>query len=426
MFKLLAIMMSLTIYHHISPFKQVSPEICDNSEDDDNDGLIDMNDEDCVCKPLEQLSLIPNPSFENQDCCPDGHSKLSCASDWVQASEGTPDYFHSCNYDGSFFSLPQPIPNGEGFAGIIDGSFTGKLIPELKEYLGSCLLEPLKIDTFYRLDFYTGFMDSKTSPDIIITLFGTTNCTNLPFGIGNTSFGCPANSPNWMELGSVSLSGENQWVRSNIRFKASAEITAIAIGPSCKLRASTNNTYHFLDQIILKEDTKFDLGVQAKGEPCTDDFVLKVKEQQGHNYQWYKDGIAIPNEVSESLHNPPGEGQYQIRLQNNKGCEISNQYSYSPPISIVKSYETICAGENYNFNSNLITDAGIYWDTITTINNCENIVRLELQVMPNRETHISNKIFPNESFLVGSHSYSEPGIIKQQSPFYLDATAPYI
>jgi gliding motility-associated-like protein len=409
MFKFLLIMLWLTIYDHASAFEQVAPEICDNALDDDNDGLIDINDEDCICAPLEQLSLIPNPSFENQDCCPDGHSQLDCATGWEAASEGTPDYFHSCNYDGTFFNLPQPIPDGEGFTGIIDGSFAGKLIPELKEYLGSCLLEPLKIDTFYRLDFYTGFMDSKTSPDITIALFGTTDCSKLPFGIGNVAFGCPANSPDWIELGSVSLSGQNQWVRANIRFKASAEITAIAIGPSCDLRSSTNNTYHLLDQIILKESTEFDLGIQAIGEPCTDDFVLEVKEQQGHKYQWYKDGIAILNEVSESLHNPPGEGQYQIRLQNNEGCKISNSYSYSPPFSFVKSSETICAGENFDFYNNLVTDAGIYWDTITTMNNCEKIVRLELQVKANAETYISSKIFPNESIRIGPHLYTEPG-----------------
>jgi hypothetical protein len=38
-------------------------EICTNGVDDDNDGLIDLNDsEDCVCTAVTNVtSLIPNP-----------------------------------------------------------------------------------------------------------------------------------------------------------------------------------------------------------------------------------------------------------------------------------------------------------------------------------------------------------------------------
>lgn len=399
----------LAQYAHISPTAHFAPEICNNGVDDDNDGHIDLHDEDCYCKPLEQMPLIANPSFENQECCPAGHTQLDCAKGWIQASEGTPDYFHACDYDGSFFNLPRPIPDGEGFAGIIDGSFTGKLIPELKEYLASCLVEPLEKDTLYRLDFYTGFMDSKSSPDIEIALFGTDDCANVPFGIDDKAFGCPANSPKWVQLGSVSLSGENQWVRSNFKFKPNVEIKAIAIGPSCVLRSSTNNTYHFLDQLILKESNKFDLGIQANGEPCMDDFFLAAKELKDHSYQWYKDGIAIPLAQSNSLYNPPGAGAYQIRVQNSDGCKISNPYSYTPPLSFIKTTDTICAGENYDFYNNFVSDPGVYWDTVTTVNNCERIVRLDLHVQPLIETHINTKIFPNESFEIGSFSFTMPG-----------------
>ncbi len=38
-------------------------EICDNAIDDDNDGLIDLNDSDCACEMVSLESIIPNPSF---------------------------------------------------------------------------------------------------------------------------------------------------------------------------------------------------------------------------------------------------------------------------------------------------------------------------------------------------------------------------
>jgi len=106
------------------------PEICDNGVDDDMDGLIDIQDDDCVCPEWKPISLTPNPSFELQDCCPVEPSSVNCASGWVQASKATPDYFHNCNYSGSdIFDLPHPIPDGEGFVGFIDGVFTNGVLP---------------------------------------------------------------------------------------------------------------------------------------------------------------------------------------------------------------------------------------------------------------------------------------------------------
>lgn len=389
-------------------FRQPAPEICDNGLDDDHDGLIDLNDDDCHCEPLEQPSLIPNPSFEAQDCCPDHHSQINCATGWIQASEGTPDYYHSCGYQSSYH-LPLPIPDGEGYVGIIDGSFTGNYIPALKEYVGICLLEPLETDKQYRLEFYTGFLDKKTSPDIEIALFGTSDCNNLPFGIGDKSFGCPSNSPDWIELGSVSISGENQWVKSQFKVRPNREITAVAIGPSCRLRSSTNNTYHLLDQVILKESTDFDLGIKAKGQPCTNDLVFEIRPLEGYKYQWYKDGIAIPQAVNNSLHDPPGRGQYQVRLENSEGCKISEIYTYAPPSQFVQATQTFCDGESFNFNNRQLTEAGIYWDTLTSSNNCDSIVKLKLQVSYSEETHVSTKIFPNESFHIGPYTIDSPG-----------------
>lgn len=384
------------------------PEICNNGLDDDQDGKIDLNDDDCYCEPLEQASLTPNPSFEIQDCCPDHHSQIDCASGWVQASEGTPDYYHSCDYTGSH-DLPLPLPDGEGYVGIIDGSFTGNYIPALKEYIGACLPAPLEKDTQYRLEFYTGFLNKKNSPDIELALFGTSDCTNLPFGIGDRSFGCPSNSPDWIRLGGVSVSGENQWVKSQFKIRPNREIKAIAFGPACPLRSATNNTYHLIDQLVLKKNADFDLGIKTKGQPCTDELVFEIKPQDGYSYQWYKNGIAIPGAVNPSLPNPPGRGQYQVRLENQEGCKVSEVYSHAPPSQFVESAQTICAGESFNFNNRQLTEAGTYWDTLSTRNHCDSIVRLTLTVDHAVETHLVTKIFSNESFNIGPYAINSPG-----------------
>lgn len=77
-----------------------SQEICNNGIDDDSDGLIDLNDSDCNCTGGggTPSSLIPNPSFEQQDCCPSYFSELNCATSWIQASDATSDYMNTCDF----------------------------------------------------------------------------------------------------------------------------------------------------------------------------------------------------------------------------------------------------------------------------------------------------------------------------------------
>ena len=194
-------------------------EICDNAIDDDGDGKIDLNDTDCFCALLKPESYIPNPSFEDQDCCPEAHSSVHCATSWLQASEATPDYFHACDWTaGGALAIPQPLPDGEGFIGFIDGVAAGDVNPNWKEYVGTCLTNPLQIDSFYRLQFHIGFLDRITSPDTDIVIFGTQDCANLPFGDGDPTFGCPTNSSKWVRLGSISAFGKEEWKQYSINF----------------------------------------------------------------------------------------------------------------------------------------------------------------------------------------------------------------
>ncbi len=84
-------------------FVSFSQEICNNGIDDDADGLIDLNDPDCSCSGIgggstNVTSLIPNPSFEQMNCCPSTFSEMSCATTWEQATTPTSDYFN-CGFN---------------------------------------------------------------------------------------------------------------------------------------------------------------------------------------------------------------------------------------------------------------------------------------------------------------------------------------
>ncbi len=244
------------------------PEICDNALDDDADGLIDLNDPDCDCQSTP-VSHIPNPSFEETTCCPSGNSQLDCAETWIQASDATTDYYNRCGYfERERFPVPMPIPDGDAYVGFRNGHFSNrspdnpsgkfpdnspndspdKSNSNWKEYTGACLLAPLESGTQYTIQFSIGFVNHEISPPMNLVLYGTTDCKNLPFGVGDRRFGCPTNGPGWQVLGQVYVSGNNNWMQYKITTTPRQDITAIAIGPDCFELDLDINPYYFSGQ----------------------------------------------------------------------------------------------------------------------------------------------------------------------------------
>ncbi|MCC6723675.1 MAG: hypothetical protein IT258_04145, partial [Saprospiraceae bacterium] len=240
---------SITTAPHFLPV-----EICDNGIDDDGDGLIDLNDEtDCRCEVFLPKSLIPNPSFEERTCCPQDRSELYCAKTWIQASEPTTDYLHTCGWMGwDELPVPLPFPDGNGCIGFRDGragvpngpNGVNESNPNWKEYAGACLTSPLKAGVEYRFEFWVGFTRAFNSPPTTIVFYGSTDCANLPFGIGNDRFGCPLNGTGWKELGQVPISGAFEWKLKSINVSPLEDIYAIVIGPNCNESETDINTYY--------------------------------------------------------------------------------------------------------------------------------------------------------------------------------------
>ena len=389
-------------------------EICNNGIDDDNDGLIDINDPDCHCEIIEPISLIPNPSFEQMDCCPDDRSQLYCATDWIQASEPTTDFIHLCDWLGwDDYPPPQPFPDGEGIMGFRDGRVRSNNPQEAfwKEYAGACLISPLKTDSSYRFQFDVGFVNPIKSPPVNISFFGTASCDHLPFGVGNPAFGCPTNSPNWIKLGDVMVSGGegDVWVNTFIEIIPQMDINAIAIGPDCDPIDSDVGIYYFFDNLLLTNLEYFDLQVTEIEHPCSQDFALSVPFNPEFEYQWYLSGVALEGEISSTLNLNYGEGTYQVRIINGSTCRISSVFEYEIPIFNSSLKATICQGETYEFGEQELTEPGTYIDTVKTANNCDDIVELQLNVVGEAFDTLEVSILEGESFRIDNYSFDKEG-----------------
>ncbi len=397
-------------------------EICDNGIDDDNDTLVDLNDDDCPCELIDAVSFIPNPSFEEMNCCPDSRSQLDCATDWIQASEPTTDFIHTCNWLGwEQFPPPRPFPDGEGIMGFRDGRVrNNNPEPYWKEYAGACLLSPLLKDSLYKFQFDVGFVNREVSPGINISFFGTADCQFLPFGVGDETFGCPTNSPNWQKLAQVRVDGGsgNSWVNTSLEITPDFDIAAIAIGPDCPPVSSPVSLYYFFDNLILNNFGAFDLRVSDENHPCSEQYSLSVPFNADFDYQWYLGGVALEGEIFSSLRNMYGEGNYQIRIADDGRCRLSTSFDYNIPVISEIERVVLCQGESYSFGEATLTESGFYLDTFPSANNCDSIVALEIETIGIEYDTVEVSIVEGNSYAYEGMSFSEPG----EYPLTLDSS----
>ncbi len=376
----------LFLVYTLSTFSQLSgqtSEVCDNAIDDDGDGLIDFNDEDCQCEFIELRTLIPNPSFEDKTCCPDQHYRLDCAPPWQQHLGHTPDYLNTCDYVGEDLNYARPIPDGDGFIGFADGHvWRGENEYDWKEYAQVKLKQEMEAGVSYRIEFSLGFLGSIDSPPLDISIFGTPNLNKLPFGVGSTSqLGCPTNHDEWYKLDSKYINGGQNpvWVDSFFEFTPDQNIAAIAIGPPCEPFDNEVTPYYLLDDLIMEETFLFQFKIRESGTYCHDDLTLQVNSPATLSYQWYKDRIALPGENNPKLKVRYGSGSYTVRMIEAGGCIMSPPYELhveEPTVTKVKA--VLCKGDTYKDHSFSSSMPGIFEYSLKNKEGCDSLIHLEL------------------------------------------------
>lgn len=407
-------------------------EICDNGIDDDNDGLIDLNDTtDCSCSLISVVeSLFPNPSFDefnnDLDCdsgqtngAPDGPGQADCIAGWQQASRSTTDAWHLLTYNGNVpywpAAIPQPIPSGLAVAGIFTtvSNFEG-----YREYLGSCLPGgPVQAGVEYRLNFQLGFAAPTFDPDLNyfiespeteeFAIYGILDCANVPFG-ANT---CPetANAIGWELITTFTATGTAPgWHNIEVDFTPDQPYAALAFGGTCAADQivpgyELYRKYYFVDDLILNAATVFDENIAVGGisvygdDICAPDARMTVQSFDNGTYQWYRDGIAIAGANDTSYYPPLDEtfaGLYSCLITLPEGCGVAGPVEMIRPVvtnafldsvyicenrqvviepitngSLVQSY----LWQDGSTNSELVVDsAGTYAVTVTSF--CEQTV----------------------------------------------------
>ena len=341
-------------------FIGIAQENCSNGIDDDNDGLIDLNDDDCGCGGFtqqQQSQLIPNPSFEDNSCMPGGFGQLTCADTWIQASTATSDYFNTNGFTaGGAFGIndPQfPLPGGgNGYVGYIHGNGTD---PQYAEYIGGCLTTPMLAGNNYNLVFNMAY--GSGSPNVNFAFWGATTCAapDLPFS-GSV---CPQGIGTWQILDDqvITLNTNGAWQEITVSYTPTQDIYSVLLGPDCSPAPNpgtstfnytyidgfsieaqsfidiTSDTISVLDTVLIPKDTiivgtdttfTFDT-TYVDSSPCEEDVELIAEVDTNGTFQWYREGIAISGANDSVYLVPIGEdGNYQYTLTNGPLCEVSN------------------------------------------------------------------------------------------------------
>jgi gliding motility-associated-like protein len=400
-----------TLAHFIllcTPLIAGAQEVCNNALDDDNDGLIDLNDPDCECAtlilPSNVESYVINHSFEERlptvqgtPCCPYGFVPTpgpdwfgDCAVGWSQATSATSDYFHMCGFAPVQFPLPPP--DGEGCLGMIS-------MPGYKEYLGACIFDtPLFPGTEYTLSLWiAGLSMSGTYVQGLemwnngvyyeglfpLALYGRTACVPFPMG---TEL-CSAETDGWIELARVYHQPDGEWSRVSMTFTPAQEIRTVILGAACDLPGtyvgmnvsypgpppfSVGYTpYTLVDELILTESSDQVLTpVTSVGNVCAGNVIVSAVPPFGAtDHQWYLDGVAIPGQTALTLNASAlglGPGTYTLASTFEGQC-LKGSTNVAPPIVAEPLFALMpargCAPLTVAFEDTTgVASASSFWD----------------------------------------------------------------
>jgi len=357
----------------------------------------------CHQVPLRPFFILNNPSLRAAGPCTSDFRGIPY---WYPAStEMLTGFLDPCtNYvipDTAYISgaaltpevallpvVPQPVPDGAGVLAVADYGFgvgSVHVNPDYKSFATTCLTQPLRKDSLYRLDFYAGFGEAGTEyleignqllgPEFSIVtetvgLFGMSDCS----AVGNLlPFYSCINRAGWTPLGEITVKGgPGAWTKASILFTAPMDINAIAIGPSCDTNFSslsfvgtyqgkswnTNRYAFFLDSLqFYGADAPPPIVTLVSGDSCTSTYVLEM--QPGSYYassslQWYRNDTLLAGQQDSLITIPrssPGTDTFTCQVRNDTLCLVSNplpiDWAPVPASAILGSADTsVCESDS--------------------------------------------------------------------------------
>jgi len=429
-------------------------EICDNGLDDDNDGMIDINDTECQC-----LSSIPLLSVSGFIC--DNDLKLTVDdTDAVSIQWYNNGIAISGETQASIY-LEKFTFNVEGTYNAVITTTTGcnitepfeLIIPSQNVYLGEvtiCEGESVPFGNF-NLTVQGYYENGNLDVDGCDSLTSLNVIVEQPQLYFDTISVCQGETYDWDGMllteegtfhSSYSSIGCDSIVELTLSYLDHIEIdiidticegsqyilhdlTAIATGIHQALYSNPNgcDTIYNIDLTVLLSSESFmqesicegdtytflDISEDSSGIYTTTipnavgcDSVITVEltvlEQKTNNIQASicEGGTFSLLDISEST-----EGTYSTIIAASNGCDslITVDLSVGTEVQVIL-YETICEGDTYAIYGIVADTSGIYTTTVDGTGACDTVVTLELFVAIPTSYNLSKSICEGDNFII--------------------------
>ena len=177
----------------------------------------------------------------------------------------------------------------------------------------------------------------------------------------------------------------------------------------------------FFQNIILCQGLFIQVGSKKHSLPGTykdtlinywgcDSVVTTVLTIKNRSFKVLNLNICSGDYVQIATHQYVNSGTYFDTLLNYNGCDsIIKTILTVHNVTLKQNSVTICSGQTYSIGTHTYNLAGIYWDTIKTVYNCDSIVKTILSVGTNSIKNQTVSICNGNSIQVGIHNYSVSG-----------------
>jgi hypothetical protein len=153
-----------------------------------------------------------------------------------------------------------------------------------------------------------------------------------------------------------------------------------------------------------------------------DSIGFEYKESADKTH-WYK-RVTIDTLSSDSSYKLDNlvtgtEYTYRFWVANNGVFYFGEALTFTTQECSTNTYPetaTICNGEEYEFANKILTKSGVYYDTLTAVNGCDSIIELTLTVSPVNEIQKYDTIDAGESYDFFGNILTETGTYKHYVP----------
>jgi hypothetical protein len=181
-----------------------------------------------------QFNLVPNPSFEQYDTCPDNGGQLYHVLNWIDPLfPSSPDYFNVCGIPS--WSVPnnicgnEPAHTSNAYCGIVTANYSpNPLTNNAREYLQTELQDTLIAGINYCIKFYVSAADSMQY---------ISNNIGIYFSSSQIRDTCPNNNlcnlqylPQFENPAMNNLNNRNGWTEISGMYQATGGEKFIVIG----------------------------------------------------------------------------------------------------------------------------------------------------------------------------------------------------